>query len=155
MRVGGTKPIKIDVRIIAATNRNLEDMVKNDQFREDLYYRLTVFPISIPPLRFRKKDITPLALSFLGKLNQKYNFKKRFSNISIQLLNEYPWPGNIREPEKHSSNGPSSSAPATKSTGRPPPAPGRRILVGPSRAGSPKKLRRRRQPKYRTHSLPT
>ena len=61
MRVGGTKPIKIDVRIIAATNRNLEDMVKNDQFREDLYYRLTVFPISIPPLRFRKKDITPLA----------------------------------------------------------------------------------------------
>ncbi len=97
MRVGGTKPIKIDVRIIAATNRNLEDMVKNDQFREDLYYRLTVFPISIPPLRFRKKDITPLALSFLGKLNQKYNFKKRFSNISIQLLNEYPWPGNIRE----------------------------------------------------------
>ena len=59
MRVGGTKPIKIDVRIIAATNRNLEDMVKNDQFREDLYYRLTVFPISIPPLRFRKKGYYP------------------------------------------------------------------------------------------------
>lgn len=97
MRVGGTKPVKINVRVIAATNRNLEEMVKNGEFREDLYYRLTVFPISIPPLRFRKKDITPLALSFLTKLNQKYNFKKYFSTISIQLLNEYNWPGNIRE----------------------------------------------------------
>ena len=97
MRIGGTKPIKINVRVIAATNRNLEDMVKKGEFREDLYYRLTVFPISIPPLRLRKKDITPLALSFLTKLNQKYNFKKYFSDISIQLLNEYNWPGNIRE----------------------------------------------------------
>ncbi len=97
MRVGGTKPVKINVRVIAATNRNLEEMVKNGEFREDLYYRLTVFPISIPPLRLRKKDITPLALSFLTKLNQKYNFKKYFSTISIQLLNEYNWPGNIRE----------------------------------------------------------
>lgn len=97
MRVGGTKPVKINVRVIAATNRNLEEMVKNGEFREDLYYRLTVFPISIPPLRLRKKDITPLALSFLTKLNQKYNFKKYFSAISIQLLNEYNWPGNIRE----------------------------------------------------------
>lgn len=97
MRVGGTKPVKINVRVIAATNRNLEEMVKNGEFREDLYYRLTVFPISIPPLRLRKKDITPLALSFLTKLNQKYNFKKYLSTISIQLLNEYNWPGNIRE----------------------------------------------------------
>lgn len=97
MRIGGTKPIKINVRVIAATNRNLEEMVKKSEFREDLYYRLTVFPISIPPLRLRKKDITPLALSFLTKLNQKYNFKKYFSDISIQLLNEYNWPGNIRE----------------------------------------------------------
>lgn len=97
MRVGGTKPVKINVRVIAATNRNLEEMVKSGEFREDLYYRLTVFPISIPPLRLRKKDITPLALSFLTKLNQKYNFKKYFSTISIQLLNEYNWPGNIRE----------------------------------------------------------
>lgn len=97
MRVGGTKVIKIDIRIIAATNRSLKDMVKNGQFREDLYYRLTVFPISIPPLRSRKKDITPLATSFLTKLNQKYNFNKYFTDISIQLLNEYKWPGNIRE----------------------------------------------------------
>ncbi|MCH4166136.1 MAG: sigma 54-interacting transcriptional regulator [Megasphaera sp.] len=97
MRVGGTKPIKIDIRIIAATNRSLKDMVKSGQFREDLYYRLTVFPVSIPPLRSRKKDITPLAISFLTKLNQKYNFNKYFTDISIQLLNEYKWPGNIRE----------------------------------------------------------
>lgn len=72
MRVGGTKPVKINVRIIAATNRNLEEMVKDGTFREDLYYRLTVFPIVIPPLRMRKKDIIPLALFFLKKLNQKY-----------------------------------------------------------------------------------
>ena len=97
MRIGGTKPLKINVRVIAATNRNLEEMVKKGEFREDLYYRLTVFPISIPPLRLRKKDILPLALSFLTKLNQKYGFKKYFSDISIQLLNEYNWPGNIRE----------------------------------------------------------
>ena len=97
MRVGGTKPVKIDVRIIAATNRNLEEMVKNGTFREDLYYRLTVFPISIPPLRMRKKDIIPLALSFLEKLNQKYQLKKYFTDLSMQLLHEYDWPGNIRE----------------------------------------------------------
>ncbi len=97
MRVGGTKPVHIDVRIIAATNRNLEEMVKNGEFRQDLYYRLTVFPIAIPPLRFRKKDITPLALSFLGKLNKKYNFHKVFAPLSIRLLNDYHWPGNIRE----------------------------------------------------------
>ena len=90
MRVGGTKPIKINVRVIAATNRNLEEMVKSGEFREDLYYRLTVFPISIPPLRLRKKDITPLALSFLTKLNQKYNFKKFFLlfpfNFSMNII---------------------------------------------------------------------
>ena len=97
MRVGGTKPVKIDVRIIAATNRNLEEMVKDGTFREDLYYRLTVFHISIPPLRMRKKDIIPLALSFLEKLNQKYQLKKYFTDLSMQLLHEYDWPGNIRE----------------------------------------------------------
>lgn len=97
LRVGGTKPVKIDVRIIAATNRNLEEMVSDGTFREDLYYRLTVFPISIPPLRMRKKDIIPLALSFLEKLNQKYQLKKYFTDLSMQLLHEYDWPGNIRE----------------------------------------------------------
>lgn len=97
MRIGGTAPIKIDSRVIAATNRNLEEMVKQKLFREDLYYRLTVFPIQIPPLRMRPKDITPLAQSFLDRLNHKYNFKKFFSHVSLKLLNEYDWPGNIRE----------------------------------------------------------
>lgn len=96
-RIGGTKPISIDVRIIAATNRNLEEMVKTNDFREDLYYRLTVFPITLPPLRLRKKDIIPLAQSFVSQLNQKYNFRKVFSPQSLRLLEEYPWPGNIRE----------------------------------------------------------
>jgi PAS domain S-box-containing protein len=96
-RVGGISPIKINTRIIAATNRNLEEMVQQKLFREDLYYRITVFPIYIPPLRTRPKDITPLAKLFLNKLNRKYNFKKYFSNVSVTLLNEYNWPGNIRE----------------------------------------------------------
>lgn len=96
-RIGGTKAIDINVRIIAATNRNLKKMVETGDFREDLYYRLTVFPISIPPLRYRRKDITPLSRAFLKKLNKKYNFQKEFTNLSIQLLNEYDWPGNIRE----------------------------------------------------------
>lgn len=96
-RVGSVRPIKIDVRIIAATNRDLEKMVQNNTFREDLYYRLTVFPIYIPPLRERCNDITLLAQFFLDKLNHKYNLNKCFSDLSIQLLNEYSWPGNIRE----------------------------------------------------------
>jgi len=97
MHVGGTVPIKINVRVIAATNRNLEEMVQQKLFREDLYYRLTVFPIHIAPLRMRRRDIIPLAMSFLEKLNHKYNFTKYFLPISMQLLNGYDWPGNIRE----------------------------------------------------------
>lgn len=96
-RIGGTKPIPIDTRVIAATNRNLEDMVQQNLFREDLYYRLSVFPISLSPLRQRKKDIIPLARLFLGQLNKKYGFHKTFAPISLQLLHEYDWPGNIRE----------------------------------------------------------
>lgn len=96
-RIGGTKPIPIDVRIIAATNRNLEEMMKEGTFREDLYYRLMVFPIQIPPLRQRKDDIAPLAEFFLSQFNKKYNFHKKFSESSLCVLNEYAWPGNIRE----------------------------------------------------------
>lgn len=96
-RIGGTKPIPIDVRIIAATNRNLEDMMREGTFREDLYYRLMVFPIEIPPLRQRKDDIAPLAEFFLSQFNKKYNFRKKFSESSLCILNEYQWPGNIRE----------------------------------------------------------
>ena len=96
-RIGGRAPIKIDVRVIAATNRNLEEMVENKLFREDLYYRLMVFPISIPPLRKRPKDIIPLAQMFLEKLNKKYGFQKYFSREAVTLMNGYHWPGNIRE----------------------------------------------------------
>ena len=96
-RIGGSRPIKIDVRIVAATNRNLEEMVKQKTFREDLFYRLMVFPIHIPPLRERRKDIEPLAQLFLGQLNKKYGFQKEFSFEALELLKEYQWPGNIRE----------------------------------------------------------
>lgn len=96
-RIGGTKPVKINVRIIAATNRNLEEMMRQKTFREDLFYRLMVFPIHIPPLRERKRDIEPLAQLFLEKLNKKYGFRKSFSFEALELMKEYRWPGNIRE----------------------------------------------------------
>lgn len=96
-RVGGVKPIKIDVRILAATNRNLEEMVSKKLFREDLYYRLNVVPIEIPPLRERKKDIVPLVEHFLSELNKKYNLSKRFTSVAMQSLLQYNWPGNVRE----------------------------------------------------------
>jgi len=96
-RVGGTNPIPIDVRIIVATNRNLEDMVKRGQFREDLYYRLNVVPIVIPPLRQRKEDIPPLALHFLNQFNAQYGVQKKLSYEVFNYLREYDWPGNVRE----------------------------------------------------------
>lgn len=96
-KIGGIKPIKVDVRIIAATNRNLEEMVKNNDFREDLYYRLNVVPITIPSLRERKGDIIPLANDFLIKFNEKYSQNKSFSSEALKYLFEYNWPGNVRE----------------------------------------------------------
>mgnify|MGYP005839119377 CR=1 FL=1 len=99
-RVGGTQPIKIDVRLIAATNRNLEADVKVGRFREDLFYRLNVFPIHIPPLRERKSDIILLADFFSEKYAQKYGkLIKRISSPALDLLSSYHWPGNIRELE--------------------------------------------------------
>lgn len=97
VRIGGTKPIKIDVRVLAATNRDLEDMIKKKQFREDLYYRLNVVPLYIPPLRERKQDILPLINFFLSQLNKKYNFNKVFSAEALNCMYEYNWPGNVRE----------------------------------------------------------
>lgn len=96
-RVGGTKPIPTDIRVISATNRDLEEMVKGKDFRKDLYYRLSVLPIEIPPLRERKSDILPLALQFLQDLEKKYHFKKVFSPQTQKLLLDYSWPGNVRE----------------------------------------------------------
>jgi Nif-specific regulatory protein len=99
-RVGGMNTIKVDVRLIAATNRNLEDEVKAGRLREDLYYRLNVFPIHIPPLRDRKGDILLLADHFSGKYAEK-NGKliKRFSSPALDLLSSHNWPGNVRELE--------------------------------------------------------
>jgi Nif-specific regulatory protein len=99
-RVGGHRTLKTDVRIIAATNKNLEQAVDEESFRGDLYYRLNVFPIYLPPLRERKTDILLLADHFLEKYS-KENHKdiKRFSTPAIDMLMEYHWPGNVRELE--------------------------------------------------------
>ncbi|MFZ5648187.1 MAG: sigma 54-interacting transcriptional regulator [Bacillota bacterium] len=98
-RIGGTTPIKFDVRIISATNRNLGEMVKNGQFRADLFYRLNVVPINIPPLRDRADDIIPLAIHFLEKFNTKYKTNKRFEPEILLAFELHNWPGNVREME--------------------------------------------------------
>jgi transcriptional regulator with PAS, ATPase and Fis domain len=98
-RVGGLKPIAVDARIIAATNKNLHDMVQAGSFRDDLYYRLNVVAIEIPPLRERKEDIPLLVLHFLKKINEKYRFQKRIGSEVVDSFMVYQWPGNIRELE--------------------------------------------------------
>ncbi len=99
-RLGSPRTIKVDVRIIAASNRNLEEEIKNGSFREDLYYRLNVFPITIPPLRARKEDIRLLVDFFVAKFNKKIG--KRIETIpkeALEALENYDWPGNVRELE--------------------------------------------------------
>ena len=98
-RIGGTERIPLNTRIIAATNRNLQDLVKSGDFRADLYYRLNVFPIEVPPLRSRGNDISLLALHFLDKFNRKYHMQKIFSPQALQFMQQYNWPGNVRELE--------------------------------------------------------
>jgi len=98
-RVGGTKPIKVDVRLIAATNRNLQEMVQNKEFRRDLYFRLNVIPVTVPPLRDRKVEIPFLVDHFVKRFNAKYGFKKRIDERQIKALMNYDWPGNVRELE--------------------------------------------------------
>ncbi len=97
LRVGGNRPIQLDVRIIAATNRDLEKMVREKRFREDLYYRLNVISIHIPPLRGRKNDIIPLAQHFLEHYNNKYGLAKTFSPAARFVLLHHPWEGNVRQ----------------------------------------------------------
>jgi PAS domain S-box-containing protein len=99
-RVGGVKPIHVNVRVVAATNEDLYKLVKEGNFREDLYYRLNVFPIQIPPLRERKKDIDFLVKKFINKYNIEYG--RNVNRIDIRALNilkQYDWPGNVRELE--------------------------------------------------------
>lgn len=99
-RVGGIDTIKVDVRILAATNRNLLDMVKKGEFREDLFYRLNVIPIEIPPLRDRKEEIPSLVQFFINRYSS--NIKRgeiKFSDEALEALVNYKWIGNIRELE--------------------------------------------------------
>lgn len=97
-RIGGVRDIEVDVRIIAATNKNVDEEVRKGNFREDLYYRLKVIPIELPPLRDRKEDILPLAKFFIDQFNKE--FKKNFRGLAKEtdkMFVEYSWPGNVRE----------------------------------------------------------
>lgn len=98
LRLGGTKPIKVDVRLVTATNTNLKEAVSQGRFREDLFYRLNVVPLFIPPLRERREDILPLSLDMVQRFNEE--LKKNFLGFTPEaadLIMNYAWPGNIRE----------------------------------------------------------
>ena len=94
LRLGGTRPVRVDVRVIAATNRTLDDAVARGEFRADLYYRLNVFDIRIPPLRERRDDILPLAVGFLRELAEAMT---ELTPEAVEALYRYEWPGNVRE----------------------------------------------------------
>ena len=96
-RVGGNKTIKTNVRLVAATNRNLEQMVSKGEFREDLFYRLNVIPVNLPPLRERYEDVKLLIEHYLHKFMKEHKKQMSFSKQSLEILLDYPWPGNIRE----------------------------------------------------------
>lgn len=99
-RVGSSKPVKVDVRVIAATNKNLEEEVAMGRFRQDLFYRINVFPIDIPPLRERKADLYVLINQLLKTICDNYGLEqKQFSGEAIQKMVAYDWPGNVRELE--------------------------------------------------------
>ncbi|NLV21546.1 MAG: sigma 54-interacting transcriptional regulator [Syntrophomonadaceae bacterium] len=97
LRIGATTPIKIDVRLITATNRDLWEMTRRGQFRQDLYYRLNVVPIYVPPLRERKEEIPALTYHFLNLFNKQYGMNKKIDERIIANLLDYDWPGNVRE----------------------------------------------------------
>ena len=100
MRLGGTETIKVDVRILAATNADLRKLVQENRFREDLYYRLNVISIPLPPLRDRKEDVALLAEHFLRKYGHENGREGlRFSPDAMKMLMDYDWPGNVRELE--------------------------------------------------------
>ena len=96
-RVGSIKPVNVDVRIIAATNKDLLEQVRTEKFRDDLYYSLNVAPISVPPLRERPEDIPPLIQMYLTQFNKELNETKTLSPEALTILLKYKWPGNIRE----------------------------------------------------------
>ncbi len=97
MRIGGDEPLPTDVRVVAATNRSPQQAVADGRLREDLYYRLNVFPISLPPLREREGDVTLLAQHFLATLNEAEGTRKRLGAATLERLERSDWPGNVRE----------------------------------------------------------
>jgi PAS domain S-box-containing protein len=97
MKIGGSKPIPINIRIITATNKNLEEMVNSGTFREDLFYRIHVIPLFVPPLRERIEDIEPLVYHFLEHYNERFSSRMCFSEDALEMLKAYHWPGNIRQ----------------------------------------------------------
>ncbi|MGJ7910286.1 sigma-54 interaction domain-containing protein [Neobacillus sp. LXY-1] len=99
MRIGSSKEQQLDFRLITATNKNLEEMVQSGDFRLDLYYRLNVIPLLIPPLRVRKEDISFLLNHFSRKINRKYKTSKKLHQATFEILLSYKWPGNVRELE--------------------------------------------------------
>lgn len=100
VRVGGKKTIRVDVRVITATNRNLGELLKKGKFRDDLYYRINVFPIKLPPLRERKGDIVPLTKYYLERFNNEFGRSiEGIAPEAVKIFQEYSWPGNIRELE--------------------------------------------------------
>jgi Nif-specific regulatory protein len=98
-RVGGTKTHKVDVRVVAATNRNLEEEVQKGNFREDLYYRLNVMPVNMPPLRERVADIPDLAKFLINKISTNQGRELTIDDSGLKILMRYDWPGNVRELE--------------------------------------------------------
>jgi transcriptional regulator with GAF, ATPase, and Fis domain len=99
-RVGGTKSVQVDVRVIAATNRDLEEAIARGEFREDLYYRLSVIPLTLPPLRERQEDVPLLLQHFMDQFNRVRDRKLQgFSPSALHMLMHYRWPGNVRELE--------------------------------------------------------
>ncbi len=96
-RVGGNKTVKVNVRLVAATNRNLEEMVKKGEFREDLFYRLNVIPVNLPPLRERYEDVKLIVEHYMRKFMKEHRKQMTLSKPALELLLDYPWPGNIRE----------------------------------------------------------
>ncbi|WP_462326566.1 sigma 54-interacting transcriptional regulator, partial [Desulfobaculum sp.] len=97
-RVGGRKTIMVDVRVIAATNKDLQEEIKAGNFREDLYYRLRVFPLEVPPLRSRGRDVVLLIEEFIARLTKMHGFRAMsFTQEALDCIQRYPWPGNVRE----------------------------------------------------------
>jgi transcriptional regulator with PAS, ATPase and Fis domain len=95
--VGGTTELRVDVRVLAATNRNLASMVRQGLFREDLYYRVSTITIEVPPLRERREDIVLLARHFVERLNERFGFRRRITEEALEWLCRHDWPGNVRE----------------------------------------------------------